>query len=268
MENTQPIDLSASDDSLPVSRWSTIIWFLLTVLCMLVLPTLITSIAQWADSLKNAGYSFSDHLGRIWPSLQEVIARAWLLAGFFATGIVTLAVNTAIKNDGRFDDVRKDWLFRVLSLANSGLAYVILLVPFGIVVAASPNDGIRWLKYAALGTACWMLVIDSLLWWMFSERARRRPDKYLERQFRRTSLLVDLPTALAIIMVLYLSSRYADILPLTGVDVAPLCPCLAKVETDRIRVGSEMFLVGLSSGAVAVELWFANFVYWMLFRID
>jgi hypothetical protein len=212
---------------------------------LLVIPTL----GFWALCL--LWYKHPDYYNEVWYSKFELCGRLWLLASFFSTLIVTGVILYSFIFDKRYNFLRTDRRFKSYVLA---IGIFVILIPLsGILVTLlfpSANGAIWIMKLMALATAFWM--------WFFDYRILRIVkvrDESLKDEFTNTVWLIDCPTSMAIAFVIILSYLYLYwFLPFNSV------PGQANSVHD-----SEAFVMGLSCGAVAVELWFANFLFWFLF---
>ena len=228
---------------------------------MVVLPTaglLITVQLIW-----NSNPNFFDSL---WTSKFELCSRLWLLASFFSTAIVTGSIVRSFIFSARYNKVRADKRFA--SYAQAMYFYVIGLLLLGLILLFIPHYlyAVWVMKIVALVTALWMWLFDWLILRILKSYDQADPNsitdadrKLIEElmgDFSDTIRLIDRPTAMAIAFVILLSYLYLKwILPTETMTFG------SKSHND-----TEVFILGLSCGAVAVELWFANFLFWLLFR--
>ena len=101
------------------------------------------------------------------------------------------------------------------------------------------------MKVLALVIAVMMWICDANL----LKIVKNDPD--LHRLFQNVVRLIDGPTAGSIALVIVLAAVYLHVV---------LPNEIKPVNTN------EIFVMGLSSGAVAVELWFANLLFWLIGR--
>ena len=143
--------------------------------------------------------------------------------------------------DEQYNQVRKKPLFSLSALLVYGLA---IALPFiGLVGFFAPVKfgGMFFMKWLALGTALAMLVFDILM----LIAVRKECDK-LKKEFTRVIIMIDLPVFLSICLTLKLAHYYLSSLLPNFVG-----PSLSNA----------VFVHGLTAGAVAVEIWFANFLF-------
>lgn len=200
----------------------------------------------FGSKLIDSHLSTQSLLGMIWSSRYDFGGRLWLLGSFITTLIVTLKVVNGFMLDDRYNCLRKVKHFRTYANAVLGFAIALpFLGLFGLFVPVSWG-GMYVMKGLALITGIWMLLFDLLMLKVVSDK-----DPTLKREFSETVRLIDIPVTGSIFLVLALAYSYAHwILP---------------PDTNLVS-SNEIFVVGLSSGAVAVEIWFANLLYWLLFH--
>ncbi len=199
----------------------------------------------------------------VWESKYDLCGRLWLLASFISTTLVTVAIMFEIITDERFNTFRTQ---RNFSSSVKSIIIISIILPLaGLAAALIPYraHGMWIMKALALGIALGMLGLDIRIKNIVRRANQQANDtkslhKSLEREFAAVVRLVDIPTTFAIALVMALSALYLLFLPTmtTPTDVS-----LPPYHND-----SEIFVQGLSSGAVAVELWFANFLFWMMLR--
>jgi hypothetical protein len=186
-------------------------------------------------------------LGQIWESKYDCASRLWLLGSFFTTLVITSKVFYSLLIDSDYNQVRKKPLFSISAFLVLGLS---IALPFtGCIGFFAPVNwgGVFFMKGLALGSACSMFVFDLLMliavW--------KECDK-LKKEFTKVLIMVDLPVVCSIAFVIHLAHTYNDsLLPFfVGSSASP---------------GSNaVFVHGLSAGAVAIEIWFANFLFFYL----
>lgn len=188
-------------------------------------------------------------MGLCWSSLYDFGGRLWLLASFGTTLIITYKVITSFMIEQEYDCLRK--LKRFPYYAHFVLLFAIFLPFAGMLCLVWPVSlyGLNAMKGLALATAIWMLVFD---WFMLSA-VRKMKNARLTKDFRDVVFLIDIPVTGSIFLTLVLALSYKHLL----------------LPTDTISGRfNEVFVTGLSAGAIAVEIWFANLIFWILFHSE
>jgi hypothetical protein len=226
----------------PPLRTRTIFALVVSLVALLTLPTLGYVIAKTY---------LASFFSSIWGSPYDACGRLWLFASFLTTALITNIVVTEIVGSAKYDGVRHDPNFVKCANYIRHLPTVALIV--GLVLTfftPARFDPIFYLKLMALAVAALMFVLDFLILSVV-----RATDDSLRKEFSTTLWYVDLPTFSAILLVILIFFIYKLVLPAS--DIAAL------KHSDN-----EIFLMGLSSGAVAVELYFANLLFFLVFRDD
>jgi len=179
--------------------------------------------------------------------------------------MITGKVLDDVVTDERYNDVRKrlHWWSKLTRWSLS--AWVILglvalpvsrLVPLPLGHHHILN--LNWLSDPILNMKFLALAAAMMMWRLDKHMVKVvQTNSDLKEQFEDTVRYIDVPTLLAVVITLALSCIYSmDYFPFEGKFVYSQSP---------ERVGN-VFVGGLSSGAVAVELCFANFLYWILSR--
>lgn len=184
--------------------------------------------------------------GKIWNSKYDVGGRLWLLAGFVSTWWITGAVVNSFIVDPRFNAVRDGTRFAFYAKAVSRCVAVLPLIGLMALFLPASWGGVWSMKVLALLTA--------LLMWLFDKKILEivaGKDQHLQKIFHNTVRLIDRPTTGAVALILLL---------------APIYLRLVLPNDVKYLNSNEIFVMGLSSGAVAVELWFANLLFWLIER--
>lgn len=176
--------------------------------------------------------------------------RRWLSASFAGSVTITGYVLWQMIIDNEFDDIRGHNRFKKL------YAPGIIIVMIGLIIGAiifcfySPNAVDTWIRHYSRGgvSAAELLALFSALvvfWldWMLLKALDTKSS--LRKRHLITVYLIDFPLAIAIIFILFFAEMYSIIWPM---------------ESPHSTVN---FVYGFSSGAVAVELYFANIIFWI-----
>lgn len=185
--------------------------------------------------------------GVIWASKYDLCGRLWIEASFLSTLILTGSILWNFLTDNRFDKFRRSKRFSIPAILLIFISITWVIVGGLCTAFLAADQGAIWvLKFMAFLLALAMLIMDYII---LQEVKNLEPA--LEDEFRRTVNLIDFPATLSILFIIGLSYVYLYWL----IPAEPNSPH-----------ESEIFIMGLSSGAVAVEVWFANFFFWYLLR--
>jgi hypothetical protein len=226
---------SISDPTPPGSTTRTTATLVFAILTVILLPTL--------------GYEIAKRISvPAWASPYDGCGRLWLLGSFLTTFFITKNVMKEILSSEKYNQVRGNQIFvrctsyiQHVSLLALGISIVLTFF-----IPAQYNP-ILIMKVLGMTVAASMFFLDWII------LALVKHDKHLRKEFHSTVWFVDLPTFSAITFVVAIYCAYQYILPSHALS--------NNNDTD-------IFLMGLSSGAVAVELWFANLLFFLVFRDD
>jgi hypothetical protein len=222
------------------TEWKSYLSLFGSILIMLAVPILGMKLGAYALD-KDPFFS------KCWRSKYDVAGRSWLFAAFCSTFWITGTLVSSFVADDRFNAVRHGTQFS--SYVKGIIRYTTLVMVIGIILVFLPTSwagGVWSMKGLALATALFM-------WWIDSKILKIVADKNpeLKTVFRDTVRLIDIPTAGAVAFVIVLAALYIYVfLP----------------HDTKSSDFNEVFVMGLSCGAVAVELWFANLLFWILGR--
>lgn len=182
-----------------------------------------------------------------WGNRIEFSARLWLLASFISSVFFTVTVTISFVIDGRYQTLREHKIFKYTAIGV--IIFLVIFVVLSLITFIIPAEyyGIWPMKLLALLAALIIWILDYSLLWVARDK-EAGPD--LIQEFANTVRLIDIPVFISIFLVLALAWIY-HYPPILG----------GKEHHDAAAA----FSTGFSAGAVAVELVFANLIYWLSF---